>query len=222
MFTGHLRCAATVVLGFLTGWVAPSTCTAGLIIEALNVTTSPGQTGSFDVVIINTDSTNSYDIASDVVQIDLVGLTHVKFTDATINTALPHIYVYQSSGTLVPPPTPLWTTLTDTSVTISDSEFAYPPGYRVVAPGASFGLAHVTFSVDSSAPFQVGTISINKANTSLADGSFPSPVLYPFSTQDGTFTIAAASVVPEPSSMVSLLSAGTCLLFGAALRKRGI
>ncbi len=194
-------CLAAVLAG-------PAPCRAGLVLEAQNVSASPGMSGSFDVVILNTDPTTTYNVAGDSVEIAPTGVSGVSFTAATIATTTP--YLYLQSGTLGPPASPRsFSGFLNTTFIASDSEFG-SLGYRAIAPGGSFGLAHVSYSVASSAVPSVGAISFLDlgAGTSLSDTSGGS---IPFATRIGTFTISPAAATPEPSSVVLLVVGGSCL-----------
>jgi hypothetical protein len=198
----HLRRAAAI-LAFAVALIGWATCEAGLYIGVESATFTPGATGAFDVYLVNND-TNPYYVASDVVQVFTAGLTGVTFTDANIFTADPYIYI--TSGTIGPPSVPLAvTSLPGTSVTVSDSEFG-APYYREVDPGATFGLAHVSYSVDANAPsHQSGLVLVSAEGTSLADQS-GSPINF--------------SVVPEPVTIdIWILAAGIFLLMGEITRR---
>lgn len=100
----------------------------------------------------------------------------------------------------------------NTGFTAVDSEFSSADGYQqTIAPGVSFGLAHVTYSVAAGASPSSGLIDIvdyaDGSATSLAD--FAGDAV-PFTAQDGTF-IVTPSVVPEPSAIV-LTATGLALV----------
>ena len=80
------------------------------------------------------------------------------------------------------------------------------PGFVTLNPGDLFGLAHVTYSVDSGAPAGPVVVSLVPAGTSLSDNN-GGPVS--FTTSNGTITISTTSV-PEPSSIV-LVGLGVAL-----------
>jgi hypothetical protein len=180
------------------------TCLAeGLVIEAPNVAALPGSSGSFDLLLVNTNPAGgaSFDVAADSIQLFLAGPASVTFTDASINTIVPYIYV--TSGTTVPGGGPLsLDTFPNTGFTASDAEFA-APGFRTVNPGDTFGLAHVSFTVSPTAPLGTDTINFVSSATSLSDNNGNS---IPFSLVSGSI-----SVVPEPSA---LIEAGTAALIG--------
>ncbi len=209
----------TFALCFATALAGPAPCRAGLILEAQNVTSSPGSTGSFDIVILNTDPGTNFRVAGDSIKIALNGVSGVSFTAATIATTTP--YIYPQSGTLGPPASPLsFSSFPNTTFIASDSEFG-PLGYRSISFGETYGLAHVSYSVASSAVASVGTISFLDlgAGTSLSDTSGGS---IPFATQNGTFTISPAATTPEPSSVVLLAVGGSCLAMVGVRRAIGL
>lgn len=196
---------------------AAAAARAGLVIEvANNVTATPGSTGSFDVLLIDNDSSQgpTYHVAGDSFRLALTGIAGVQFTSATIATTTPYIYV--TSGTTVAPPSPLsFDTFPNTSFTASDAEFASPL-YRAVGPGSTFGLAHVTYTVAAGAS-GVGSLSFQDVGgaTSLSDELGNALA---FTTRGGTFTVNAGAV-PEPSS-ISLVLVGAACAAGARFRSR--
>jgi hypothetical protein len=95
-------------------------------------------------------------------------------------------------------------TFPNTSFTASDTEFA-SPGFRVLNPGDTFGLANVSFTVSPTAELnQTDAITFVSSTTSLSDQNGSA---IPFTTTNGTL-----STVPEPSA---LIEAATATLFGA-------
>jgi hypothetical protein len=184
--------------------VAASPARAGLVITAPTIAAAAGTSGSFDIVITNNNSVggDSFQVASDSIDLALSGLPGVTFTDATIATAIPYLFVLsgttQGGGPLSLDPFPNAAFLT------SDSEFA-SPGFATIGPGMSFGIAHVSFTVDSSA--QTGDRAlVLGAGTSLSDIA-GAPIA--FTTSNGMLSI---SVVPEPSAWL-LLSSGLAAAF---------
>ncbi len=134
-----VRAAALVLFATVTG-AAPCFAT-GLVIEAPDLTVSAGSSGSFDLLLVNTNPTGgaSYNIAADQFMLTVSGPADIQFTSESINTvAAPYIFV-QSGGSV-------FDQLSTTSFTAADTEFA-APGYRTVNPGDTFGLANVSYSV---------------------------------------------------------------------------
>lgn len=192
-----LACAAVLA--------APATGRAALILQLANLTAPAGSTGSFDVVLRSTDLSDSFRVASDTVQLSLVGASGVRFTGATIATASP--YIYATSGTTFGAGAPLsYDPFPGTTFTASDSEFG-PIGYRLIGAKAIFGLVHVTYSVDPGATFDPRSIVFGAAGTSLADD------------QGNAVPFTTAGAVPEPASaaLVAIASIG----IGVLARRRG-
>ena len=196
---------------------------AGFVITAANVTASAGSIGSFDVLISNTNSPGgaSYSVSSDGLQLALTGISGVTFTGVTIDTTTP--YIYLTSGTTLPGGGPLsFDNFPNTGFAASDSEFSPADDYqRTIAPGMSFGLAHVTYSVAAGTAPGAGLIDIvvnpDGSATSLAD--FNGDAI-PFTAMDGSFTITP-SVVPEPSALL-LTATGFALVVLGQRRARSI
>ena len=65
------------------------------MIEAPNITVAPGSSGSFDVLIASTGG--SFDVALDIVELSLTGLSGVSFTNVSIATTTPYIYGSESA-----------------------------------------------------------------------------------------------------------------------------
>ena len=98
-----------VALAAIVGGAVP--CFAGgLVIEAPNLTATPGSSGSFDLLLMNTNPTGgaSFDVSSDQFVLSLSGPLGITFTGVSIATdpvAAPYIFV--SSGTTQPGGPPL-------------------------------------------------------------------------------------------------------------------
>jgi hypothetical protein len=190
----RLALAAALVLAAILGPAAPCPA-AGLVIQAPNLTAPVGSSGSFDVLLVNTNPAGgaSFNVAADSLQLSLVGPLSATFTGVSINTvAAPYIYV--TSGTTQGGGPLSLDSFPNTKFTASDSEFA-SPGFRVVNPGASFGLAHVTYTISASSALGTDTLAISSgAATSLSDQN---GAAIPFTIANGSL----AAVVPEPAAM---------------------
>jgi hypothetical protein len=187
-------------------------CQAGLVIESQSVTATPGSSGSFDILIMNTNSPggSSFDVASDFVGLSLTGLPGVEFTGVSITTtSAPYIYVL--SGTTQGGGPFSFDNFPTTQFLASDSEFG-PLGFRAIDPGDTFGLANVTYTVASSAAAGAGTLTIT-SDTSLADANGANVA---FTPMNGVFTV---STIPEPSSVISLAIGCASVVFGSAKRR---
>jgi hypothetical protein len=201
-----------VALAAIIGGAVP--CSAGgLVIEAPNLTATPGSSGSFDLLLVNTNSPGGagYDVSGDEFILSLLGPLGITFTDATIATdpvTAPYIFVL--SGTTLPGGSPLsMDTFPNTQFTGVDLEFA-SPYYRTVNPGQTFGLAHVSYAVSSSTPNGIDTITIAPSPESLLTDLAGNSI--PFGITNGL--IAVGTVIPEPWA---LTQAATAVLVGLGL-----
>jgi hypothetical protein len=201
-----------VALAAIVGGAVP--CSAGgLVIEAPNLTATPGSSGSFDLLLVNTNLTGgtSYDVSSDQFVLSLSGPLGIAFTGVSIATdpvAAPYIFV--SSGTTQPGGPPLSTDpFPNTQFTGADADFA-SPYYRIVNPGQTFGLAHVSYAVSSSTPNGVDSITIAPPPNTLLTMLDGTPIS--FGITNGS--IAVGTVVPEPWA---LTQASTAVLIGLGL-----
>ena len=196
-FYGHVRSLFVgIAIAILVAGMSARPAFADLVIEAPNVIASAGQTASFDILLVN-NGVSSYQIAGDAFTL-AVSSSGVTFTDATTLTTTAN-YIYQASAD-VDLPTTLYDSLPGTSFTAADTE-DLPYFYQQVDPGATFGLAHVTVSVDAGVlpgsvfqltltPFADFPVALNDQN-----GNY-----FPYDVEDGSITIVAAAV-PEPSSL---------------------
>jgi hypothetical protein len=191
-----------------------ATCRAGgLVVEAPTLDgLLPGSTGSFDILLMNTNSPGgaSFNVASDNLDISLVGGPGITITNASFSTSATYIFAQSIDknfglpfATINAPPTSF------TSNDAGDFAAGYP-GFQLVSPGQTYGLAHVTYALSSSvAPGTDWTISINGINvgTSLSDD------------QGNSLSITAVNgslgvlFVPEPAT---LIQGTTALLIGLA------
>src|SRR5262245_66647446 len=80
----RLVLAASLVLTATLGPAVPTR--ADLIIKAPNLIAGPGSSGSFDVLLVNTNAPGSasYDVAADSLGLALAGPLSVTFTDVSI------------------------------------------------------------------------------------------------------------------------------------------
>jgi hypothetical protein len=189
---------------------------AGLVLEAPNLAAAAGSSGSFDVLLVNTNPAGgiSYDIAADSFQLTLSGPLSITFTDVSINTITPYIYV-TSATTEGGGPLSL-DTFPNTQFTASDSEFA-ASGFRPVDPDTTFGLAHVSYAVSPTSPFGTDTIAFGSLATSLSDEAGNA---IPFTISNGSISVVAA-VIPEPSALTEAAAAAFIGLASFSWRWRG-
>lgn len=208
----RLALLSLAVLALTLGRTVP--CRAGLVIEAPTLyNVAPGSSGSFDVLLMNTNGPlgASYNIAGDSLDLVLSGSPGFSFTNVTINTSVS--YLYSVSATSLPGSDPLnfGITFPNMGFTVVDSDGA-DPFFQTVGPGATFGLARVFYTVDPTAS-GTDTITIASLNvgTSLSDINL-NP--FPFTAVNGVISTAS---VPEPST---LIQTGTAVLIGLGLAWR--
>ena len=95
-----------VALAAIVGGAVP--CFAGgLVIEAPNLTATPGSSGSFDLLLVNANLTGgaSYDVAGDQFVLSLSGPLGITFTGVSIATdpvAAPYIFVVSGTTSRTP------------------------------------------------------------------------------------------------------------------------
>jgi hypothetical protein len=83
---------------------------AGLLIEAPSFAAAPGSSGSFDLLLVNTNPTGglSYQVSADQFELSLTLGTGITFTGVSIDTVVAP-YIFVSSGTTQPGGPPLST-----------------------------------------------------------------------------------------------------------------
>ncbi len=192
------------------------TAVAGLLtVVAPNVTATAGETASFDVLLVNNDST-SYNIAGDAFTLTLSPSTGVTFTDATTLTLTQYVYKASSDVDLG---VPLYDSLPGTSFTAADT-IDLPYTSQKVDPGATFGLGRITFTVDpgvaAGTVFQLNLTPFVDFPEAL-NGPGPDFPSFPYDVVNGSITIVS---VPEPSSMVMLCTGAVAGLVVAGRRTR--
>ena len=209
--------AAFVLLGAMGH---PTTARAGsLVVEVVpvntNVTVPPGFAGTLELDLLNpSTNTQSFNVAGFQFELQVPAGSGVLFTNATTSTAAA-TYIFAGNsiadslfgGSLIvspPPPPPTNDLLGFDTVATSNSS-------TTLSPGNSFGLGLISFTADASAapgivPVSIIPFDINTApnGTLISDNQ---GVSIPFTTSDGTITIGAGNVVPEPASIISGLTA---------------
>ena len=198
---------AAVALVFL--WSGDACRAGGLLISAPDVTAASGSSGSFDVTITNTGST-SVDVAADVVELTLTGLSGVNFTGVSIATA--DTYIYAVSAT-TQGSSFTYSTFPGTTLEIFDFDVS-TTGFRAIAPGQTFGLVDVTYSVAPGSAPGTGSLTFGP-DTSLSDPTGAN--ITDFSAPSGSFTVTA---IPEPSSLI-LLAVGAIAVSFRRVRGSG-
>jgi hypothetical protein len=184
-------------------------CRAGLVVEAPNVTVAPGSSGEFDVLITSTGGT--FNVASDTVELSLLGLSGVTFTGVSIDTVTPYIYGALSATTAGS----TFTFSTFPGAQFETFDFILSTGATTIGPGATFGLVNVQYSVAADAiPGATGALTFGP-DTGLADASGNN---VSFTAQNGSINVFSAAV-PEPSAVV-LLTIGCAAVVASSARKR--
>ncbi len=211
--------AIVLILTASLGTVAP--CYAeGLVIEPPTVDgILPGSTGSFDILLINTNSSGgaSYNVASDNLDVSLTGSAGITITSVTTSTMTPYIFAQSIDINYSQTFATISGSLTSFSAFDAADYTAGYPGYQVVAPGQTYGLAEVNYTVSSLAPpGAVDIISLNSINvgTSLSDDQGN---LLSFTPVNGALGIL---FVPEPSSLIQGAMEGLVGLAALAWRRR--
>jgi hypothetical protein len=186
----------------------------GLQLEVLNSTAAAGGTGSFDVVLANTNGPSgpSFLVSGFSVELGVSSASGVKFTSADTNTTAA-AYIF---GTLQQAPFS-FNTFPNADFIASDASVTSP--YAVsVDPGKTVGIEHVVYSVaPGTAAGQVPvTLVLSNGTTSLNDVD-GNPLA--FTAANGIITVTGV-VVPEPSTLVLLGMAGATLAAWRGRRRR--
>jgi hypothetical protein len=179
-----------------------------LILNIQSTSASPNTSGNaFDVTVTNTGP-SAVSIDGFTLGIHTAS-SLISFTDATTGTTVaPYIFgVDGFAGSDLTGPT------SGQSLTTSDLDSVAAVS---VASGASFGLAHVLFSVAGATPAGYN-VDFTSPSTSFSDAA-GHPITID-TLNGGTITVTSTSTVPEPSSMAPLT---LVLLIGcsAVLRRR--
>ena len=187
-----LFCVAVAAISLISVAAAQGGPTSGsLIFEAPTLSTAPGSSGSFDVIIANT-SAAAVDLAGESVELGISG-TGVEFTNTDAITMTP--YVFSPSFDL------------DNALTLDASGIPYPKndfitsdvsdapaGFVVVSPGETFGIVDVSYTVDPGASLGPRTLTIEDLGGGTSTSDEMGNVV-PFTGSNGSLTVAA---VPEP------------------------
>jgi hypothetical protein len=180
----------------------PLAARAALIESVQSVAAPAGSSGlTFDVTLMNTGP-GSFTIGGFTfgIQASTSNITFAGVTTAT--TTAP--YIFDGLGLFGPnignPPG-----TNPPSITAGDL-FSVIGSGATLGSGQTVGLGHVSFNVPSGAPAGPITISLVPSATSLTDASFPTPNIIPINTlNSGTVTVTGG-VIPEPSSLLIVIS----------------
>ena len=170
---------------------------AGLLIDIAPNSAAPGTTGSLEVTLTNTgtDSLDEVIVAGFSFEITASG-NDVTFSAVTTGTSL-FPYIFGANSFFGPD---ILANLSTDKHTVSASD-NYSTGSTGVTltPGETVSLGLVSYSLSNSTP--IGLIPITFSASSATGGSDPSgnDITFDLSTTGGI------NVVPEPSSLVSML-----------------
>ncbi|MGO9919556.1 MAG: PEP-CTERM sorting domain-containing protein [Isosphaeraceae bacterium] len=185
---GLVTIAALLLLGSTR--IAHGDVILDMIVE--NATVTPGGTSSFDVVLQN-DVTSTANAVIGGFSIDLTipvstGVTLTAVDDAATST---YIFTGNSFGFI-------GTVVSSTEITANDLANS---GGTTLTPGEIFGLAHISFAVAAGTPDGMVPVSLigYPDATSLSDDQ-GNPLAF-------TIVNGEINVIPEPSSLVLLLTA---------------
>jgi hypothetical protein len=213
--------ATNRIAGFLLSVLfvlAPAVAATGgsIAITPSSVTSSPGGSGTFDVILTNpTGSGQTFNIAGFAVEVMVPSSSRITLTTATTSTASTSAaYLFQGnsfsnahSNPSDPFYAPLATSITPTDMLLSDTVLT-PTTFITVAPGSTFGLAHVSFTVASNAA--LGPVAVTLGPTIQLSNS-QGGLISGFTTTNGQINIAGSAAVPEPSSFVMAAIAASSL-----------
>ncbi len=208
------RLAAPVLIVSLS-LVASTPVRANLMLTVASSTAAAGGTGSFDVVLSSLVTDPTYTISGFSVELGVAASSGVKFTAATVATAAPYIF-----GTLQSSPFS-FSSFPTTDFIASDADMA-SPGYVSLAPGMTYGLEHVTYSVAPGTTAGPITVIIlgqtGPAPTTQIDDANGNPTA--FAPTSGTILVAPTVTTPEPSSFC-LMAIALAVGAGASRLRRG-
>lgn len=207
--TSRTMIAALAVVA-ATAIAAP--CRADLQLSLTTPTaTAPGSSGTFQVLLSDTDPTGStpYNVAADSFELTVGASTDVSFTNVTIPTNGTYIYAasFDNDDSFA---------LNDGTYTLPGPTFiAFDSGdntYTTLNPGDSYSLGQVSYSI-SGAASTGDQVAINfsglNVSTSLSDPYYSTIQLSCSDVTSGTITITpAVAAVPEPpTSWICVLAA---------------
>lgn len=195
--------AIVAAIFLLTRPVSVSADQLTLSIDPSSQTVAAGGTGSFTIDLSNASTnTSSFTVGGFQLEMSVPTASGITFTSASIPTTG---YLFQGNSFDIINSQPFSnSTFPTTSVTMADAANTLSTS-PVLAPGDSFALAVVNFSVSAAAAS--GTFAISNIDIST-DPSFGtqftdntgSPLTYSYA--GGSITVQGKTVVPEPASIV--------------------
>jgi len=199
------RIVLAIALLALALWPA-SVHAGGLTMSLDDVTGPTAGKGTFEVLLANTNPAGeqSFDVASFSFQLSLPTSSGVQFTDATTATvSAPYIFQGTGGASVDPNFKLSLDSFPNTNFSGSDAEFASRS--ISVAPGDSFGLGFILYSIAANALPGDVPIAFVPDGTSLSDAT-GGGIGFQTDTSKGIIPISSAAV-PESSSLVLTASA---------------
>jgi hypothetical protein len=179
---------------------------ADIVLSIEDVSGAPGSSGTFDVLLTNTGSV-SQNIAATNFELTTAD-TNITFNDVTTSTTTA-AYIFPSS--LFGPDIITFTT----GQTIEGGDVDSTLVGTDVAPGATYGIGNVSYSIDPGASNgEVAEVDFAAYPQSSLSDSMGNNV--PFTAESGTITVQT-STIPEPSTAIPLAAA---LLLGVSFIRR--
>jgi hypothetical protein len=182
---------------------------ADIVLSIEDVIGAPGSSGTFDVLLTNT-GLSSQNIAAFNFELTTAD-TNISFTDVTTDTTTA-TYIFPDS--FFGPD--ITTIASGQTVEAGDVDATF--NGTDVAPGATYGLGSVSYSIAGGATNgEIAEIDFSPyPQTSLSDSDFNN---VDFTAQSGTITVqTATSTVPEPGTAFPLAAA--MLLAAFLIRRR--
>lgn len=193
-------------------WGTSSASAGGLAVTIDDLTQS-GNTGSFQVILQNTESAGGtvFDVASFTFELEVDSASGLQFTaaDYPVSGVVPP-YIFDGTGFGAIFSIPLSsTTFPSYNVVGSDAEFVSLPGIPV-NPGDVFALGVISFEATTNVALDTLLTSFVRSGTSFSDGTGRE---IPYSLPN--------VAVPEPHSLVLCAAGGLFIgVFGVSRRTR--
>ena len=209
----HRSLGSVAFVALLLG-AAASPARADLVITAQDSSASAGGTGSFDVTLRNTGTTD-VNVSGFQVELSLPGGSGIHFTDANRTTVLPYLFAAAPGpGGLNGDPL---NSFPNTDFVGSDNYFA-APGSAPIMAGDTLGLMHVIYTVDPGVTPGMITVTLVPFDDTTGGGTLLTDVTgrsLAASLVNGTITVRG---VPEPSTILLIGLGGGLIL----LRRRWV